>query len=175
MFGFDLPIFRFFFGLTGHHGWLDGIFIFVGEWFAYILGAVFIFYLFSRKGFKKRLWFFSSAVIPTIISRGIIAALMHFFIFSPRPFAVLNLQPLFSHSASNSFPSGHMSFFIPLGLALLYENKKAGVVFLSFTVLMGIGRVVGGVHWLSDILTGVIVGAISFYAIKWALRRFSAT
>jgi membrane-associated phospholipid phosphatase len=175
MFGFDLPIFRFFFGLTGHHGWLDGIFIFVGEWFAYILGAVFIFYLFSRKGFKKRLWFFSSAVIPTIISRGIIAALMHFFIVSPRPFAALNLQPLFSHSVSNSFPSGHMSFFIPLGLALFYENKKAGLVFLFFTVLMGIGRVVGGVHWPSDILTGVVVGAISFYAIRRALRRFSAT
>ncbi len=175
MFGFDLPIFRFFFGLTGHHGWLDGIFIFVGEWSAYLLGAVFIFYLFSRKGFKKRLWFFSSAVIPAIISRGIIAALMQFFIVSPRPSVALNLQPLFNHSVSNSFPSGHMSFFIPLGLAIFYENKKAGLIFLFFTVLMGIGRVAGGAHWLSDILAGIVAGVVSFYAVRWALRRFSST
>jgi undecaprenyl-diphosphatase len=100
---------------------------------------------------------------------------MQFFIVSPRPSVALNLQPLFSHSVSNSFPSGHMSFFIPLGLAIFYENKKAGLIFLFLAVLMGIGRVAGGAHWPSDILAGIVVGVISFYAVRWALRRFSAT
>jgi undecaprenyl-diphosphatase len=173
MFNFDQPFFRFLFGLTGRSAWLDGLFSFLGNGLAYLLGAFFLFYLFKEKGFKNKVHSFSLAAVSAIISRGIIATLMYSLIVSPRPFVALSLTPLFNHPASNSFPSGHMAFFLPLGLTILEKNRKAGLVLIFLTILMGFGRVISGVHWISDIAAGLIVGAVSFYSVRWALKHFS--
>ena len=42
---------------------------------------------------------------------------------------------------------------------------------LIATLAVGLARVITGVHWPSDILGGIIVGALSFSAVYFVFRK----
>jgi undecaprenyl-diphosphatase len=91
---------------------------------------------------------------------------------NPRPFNLLpQVHPLFSEH-DFSFPSGHATFFMALALSIFLINKKAGLpaitgyVFIFFAFLIGIARIVAGVHFPSDILSGFILGSLIAYFIN---------
>ena len=95
--------------------------------------------------------------------------LFRFFSHRVRPYLVLALPTL--GLATGSFPSGHMAFLIPIALTVWSEDKKLGNWFLVGTILVGISRVAYGYHWPSDILGGIVVGAVFFYITKKFLPR----
>ncbi len=172
MFSWDKEIFNIFFGLTKYSSLINSFFIFLGAWLGYILFAVFLFYFFRVGGFKKRFYIFALTTLSIIVSRGIITEGLRFFIDSPRPYVFFEITPLFMNLVeTNSFPSGHMTLFIPLALVVLDINKKAGIWFLFSVFIMGFFRIVCGAHWLSDIFAGIVIGFLSFYLIKFILSR----
>jgi undecaprenyl-diphosphatase len=65
-----------------------------------------------------------------------------------------------------SFPSGHATFFMALGFGIFFSHKKAGYVFIFFALLIGIARIIAGVHFPVDILSGFILGAIIAYLVR---------
>ena len=67
-----------------------------------------------------------------------------------------------------SFPSGHASFFMALACAIFISHKKAGYLFMFFALLIGIARIIAGVHFPVDILGGFILG----YAISRVIYFF---
>jgi membrane-associated phospholipid phosphatase len=171
MFSWDKPIFDFFWELNQSLFLANWFLIFFGNILAYILAFVFAVRLLLIKGFKKQAYYFSLAVLSLILSRGVITELFRFFIDSPRPFVSLGLTPVLSQAATNSMPSGHMAFFIPLGLTAFYLNRPWGIRFLILVFIMGVARVAAGLHWPSDILAGVLIGVASFYFVKALLPR----
>lgn len=64
-----------------------------------------------------------------------------------------------------SFPSRHMTFFFAISTALYFYNKRWGVVFLIAALLIGIARVIAGVHYPLDILGGAVIGVITSYLV----------
>ena len=83
-----------------------------------------------------------------------------------RPFLILpGVQPLFNKTTF-SIPSEHAIFFSALALSLFFLHKKAGYIFMFFALLIGIARIIAGVHFPIDILGGFILGGIVAYFVK---------
>lgn len=76
------------------------------------------------------------------------------------------LLPHLAVETSLSFPSGHASnaaaVFLAIGWVLVRDGMRARIVWpvaVALILLVGVSRVVLGVHWPSDVLAGWCVGA----------------
>jgi membrane-associated phospholipid phosphatase len=82
-------------------------------------------------------------------------------IHAPRPFAVLSgVHKIFSPDDPYSFPSGHATFFSALATALYFYHRRIGIIFGLGALLIGVSRIVAGIHYPADILTGWCIGII---------------
>ncbi len=61
----------------------------------------------------------------------------------------------------NSFPSGHSATAFSLFLALGLIFKRALIPFLILAFLVAFSRVAIGVHYLSDVIVGSLIGALT--------------
>lgn len=64
------------------------------------------------------------------------------------------------HSAGFSFPSDHAAVMAGLAGAGFFIDHKLGILLIIFAVLVGISRIVLGVHYPLDILAGWLVGFV---------------
>jgi undecaprenyl-diphosphatase len=165
----DSTLFNLLYGFTSTYKVVDPFIYFLANYFIYFLVGFFIWFILQRKNWKEKIYIVSLAIISVVISRGIFTEFFRFFFHRARPFIALGLPTLSLNT--NSFPSGHMTFLIPIALTVWNENRKLGKWFLIGTILVGFSRIAYGYHWPSDILGGIIVGAIFFYLTKRFLPR----
>lgn len=79
----------------------------------------------------------------------------------PRPYVTMTeFVPLLKSSDPNSFPSGHTSTAFAAGMvwAKLFSKKWIKAIAVTQAICMGLSRIYVGVHYPSDVLTGVVVG-----------------
>jgi undecaprenyl-diphosphatase len=62
-----------------------------------------------------------------------------------------------------SFPSGHVMNNLAVGFTILAEIPQIGWVMVFMPITWGLLRVYYGVHWLSDIIGGLLLGFSSFW------------
>jgi undecaprenyl-diphosphatase len=62
-----------------------------------------------------------------------------------------------------SFPSGHTmtAFAVTIPLALFYADLTAGLLFCAFSI--AISRILLGMHFLSDVIAGALIGTAVGY------------
>lgn len=154
----DLYIFKYLNSFAGKSDFFDSIIGFFAEYFGGILILGLFFLLITSFDKKKELKIILIALASAIASRFIFTEIIRFFYQRPRPFIALNLNPILDHAATPSFPSGHAAFYFALAFALSFYHKKIGAYFLIGAVLISISRVIGGIHYPGDILTGSILG-----------------
>lgn len=134
------------------------------------VAAIGLYQLITRRSIKK--------VDREIITAGILYAVMFFFyIFFDK--VVINYRPVIMSGETEvepSFPSSHtMLVIVVLGSAILLilsyikdiRIKSSAIsVLLILTAITVIGRLVCGVHWMSDIFAGVFLSLalLSLYA-----------
>jgi undecaprenyl-diphosphatase len=58
-----------------------------------------------------------------------------------------------------SFPSGHTLHAVVFSTVVLSYYPALSIVVLPFTVMVGLSRVVLGLHYPSDVLAGALIGA----------------
>lgn len=81
---------------------------------------------------------------------------------APRPYEQLDITPLIhKNTKGHSFPSRHVFSAAVISTAFLYCGCTLGAVFLVFSLLLAIIRVLGGVHFPRDVLTGLFIGLIT--------------
>jgi len=79
----------------------------------------------------------------------------------PRPYEVhqdvwLTGKPLDKFS----FPSGHTLHAVVFSLVALSYYPELTIVVVPFTIMVGLSRVVLGLHYPSDVLAGALIGYI---------------
>ncbi len=157
---FNVGGFRWINDLAGHNVWLDRFVVFAADKMGYLL-ILFVLVLFWKRNYFKKVVFVSFG--SAIVSRFVFVTIIRYFIYSPRPFLILeNMHQLLPEDGS-SFPSGHASFYFALAMAVYLYNKKAGYIYLILAGLMGIARIFVGVHWPLDIVAGAVLGVVVAY------------
>lgn len=92
--------------------------------------------------------------------------------YDPRPFVTGHFTPYFSHGADNGFPSDHSLLAATLGFICYRYSRKLGLVTLFIGVLIGLARVIAGVHHLADVVGAFAFAAIAVIIVGWAEKAF---
>jgi len=168
---FNLSFFNFLHGLSGRNSFVDAAGIFTAKYIPYVIFIAFLWLVISQPDLRRRIFFFSEAVIAVILSRGLITEIVRFFYYSPRPFEALNFQSLIPESGS-SIPSGHAAFFFALAMTIFFYNRRWGIWYFVISLLIGLARIFAGVHWPSDIIAGAVVGILSGLFVHSLLKNY---
>jgi len=153
---------------------LDGFGIFCASVLIWIEAALVIIFFFLDR--RRRSWAVAGAAVSGIIawlaSEGI--GLLY---FRPRPFAALaNAHLLINKSPlDKSFPSDHASIAFALAFAIYFVDRRWGAAFLALAAVISLARVFVGVHYLSDVLAGALVGFICAFFIHRLIHNFLRT
>lgn len=172
-------LFIFLHSLTGHYDLFDALVIVAARYFQYIVivYACILMYrtlvrrqpglnpdLYVKKATVEFVW-----VAASITGALIIAVSMKVLLAVPRPF-LSGMHTLFVYGGYNSFPSGHATLFAALTFSMFLFHLVRGWWFLVSAIIIGLARVVAGVHYPIDIFVGYMIGALSAYLICMYIR-----
>ena len=107
-------------------------------------------------GIKPVLHMLAAGLTGTVIYKWLKAKTLR-----PRPYQVRQ-DVLMSGKPLDyfSFPSGHTLHAVAFGLVALFYYPLLAVVLMPFIVMVGISRVVLGLHYPSDVLAGAAIGYV---------------
>lgn len=117
-----------------------------------------------------------------LIFSGLISAINGLFkILVGRPRPAADLVNVFVTETGKSFPSGHAFFsVVVLGmmayLIIIHQTKRylkvlTVAVFIVVILWIGASRIYLGVHWISDVLGGYVIGSLFLALEIWLYQR----
>lgn len=166
----DFYLFNLINQFAGRFVWLDALAVFLANGYFLILILLYL----AMKNWKIYFPVMINATMAAILSRFAITNIIRLIVQRPRPFVENHVNFLLPQGIESSFPSGHASFYFAIATVVFLHNKKLGILFFIGSILMGIARVFGGVHWPSDILGGAIIGIIVGFIVKFLFQKFIA-
>ena len=113
--------------------------------------------IYFREGFGKQVLIY--VFIPA--SGFVILSLLRKKINAPRPYEEWDIKPLLDRdSPGQSMPSRHVFSASIISMACLHASLSVGIILLVLSVLLGLVRVLGGVHYPKDVLVGYACGLV---------------
>ncbi|WP_173250115.1 MULTISPECIES: phosphatase PAP2 family protein [unclassified Streptococcus] len=80
---------------------------------------------------------------------------------APRPYEVWEIVPLLDRdSPGQSMPSRHVFSATIISMACLHASLSVGSILLVFSALLGLVRVLAGVHFPKDVVVGYICALV---------------
>lgn len=80
----------------------------------------------------------------------------------PRPYEVFHCQPLIpKDKQGQSFPSRHVFSAFVIAMCWLFYMPSVGIMLLALAAVLAASRVIGGVHFVSDVVVGALIGILS--------------
>ncbi|MBR2812390.1 MAG: phosphatase PAP2 family protein [Solobacterium sp.] len=96
---------------------------------------------------------FRTVMVPAVSL--VLVTLARRLIRRPRPFEQYAMVPLLKKdSGSGSFPSRHAFSAMMIAMCVMQVSLPLGLLYILLAVLIGAVRIIGGVHYLSDVLAG---------------------
>ena len=158
----DHSIFYWFYDFSGKSQALDAFIVFCGEYLIYLV-VLFVFwhaYRMWRKGGIKNLLPYAEAAVSVFLARIVVEPAIHLFYGRVRPFIALSLTHNLIVDTAQSFPSGHTIIMFALATSIFFYDRKFGWFLYVLGILIGVGRIMGGVHYPSDVLGGAVLGIL---------------
>ena len=108
--------------------------------------------------------------VTALVMANLIVKAINLVYWRWRPFTYHDVTLLFYHPSDSSFPSnaGTVGFCIATGIWLF--DRKTGLLLYVIAALFGLSRIVGGVHYPSDILGGMLIGGLSAWFVARKMR-----
>ncbi|MCA9353110.1 phosphatase PAP2 family protein [Patescibacteria group bacterium] len=150
------------------------------DWYVVLVGVFFILIhkhghrmnkplFIDRASFVEGLYTTGGVLLAWLLSYGIKTVLQ-----TARPFIQFNdVTPLFLYGGYDSFPSGHATLFAALAIAIYLHHKKFGIIFMILAFMIGVARIIAGVHFPVDILGGWVLGGLcSWFAYVILIKKY---
>lgn len=101
-----------------------------------------------------------TVIVPAI--GFVLVTVLRRLIAAPRPFEVYQFTPMLGrHRPGLSFPSRHIYSATVITVASVWVFGWQTVYFNGLiTLLLAVARVIGGVHFIRDVLAGAAIGAL---------------
>ncbi|MFW5714480.1 MAG: phosphatase PAP2 family protein [Brevefilum sp.] len=101
-----------------------------------------------------------------LLLSNVVNNFLKFLFHSPRPYWISDKVQAYSHETSFGLPSGHAQIAASVWGWLAVEVKKRWFTILSVILifLIGISRIYLGVHFLTDVLLGWLLGGLLVWA-----------
>jgi undecaprenyl-diphosphatase len=165
-------IFRFFNDFALQNEIFDTVVIFLTDKFGLLLIFGLIIFLFTHKHKEDNIRNIAVIFFSALLA-WVVAKIIKFFYFSPRPFEVLDTaNVLFEYEPGDSFPSGHATFFGALATSFYFYHKYLAWIYIIGALLIGASRITAGIHWPVDILVGYALGGvIGYFAYRFLRYR----
>ncbi len=139
--------------------------VFFARYLAWIFGVVLLFFIMQEivvHVLQRQRSHLQKVLLALLLSTGtafLVQWVGKFLIYSERPF-LQGIQSLYEYGGADSFPSGHSLIFMAIAITVFRFHKSWGIVFIIFAMIIGIFRIVVGIHWPIDVFTGWIIGII---------------
>ena len=89
----------------------------------------------------------------------VILSLLRKKINAPRPYEEWTIKPLLDRdSPGQSMPSRHVFSATIISMACFHASLSLGIILLVLSAFLGLVRVLGGVHYLKDVVVGYTSG-----------------
>lgn len=149
-------LYRYFWTFWGNYAFV--IFILVGAW------------AYTRPGLPEN-WqaIIGLSILSFVLTRGLAISLINQFVKRVRPYQRFNTKPeetkffSFRDDEHDSFPSRHTAAYFSVAIVVFIFQPILGAILIATAVMAGIGRVIMGWHWPSDILAGAVIGSVIAY------------
>lgn len=148
--------------------WARLLAIFIARDLVYII-PVTIVVLFCIHGTRKA----SIAILLTILCACLLAQIISYGIFHPRPFMVPLGHNYLFHEAETSFPSNHGSAIFSFAFAsYLWFKRWFGLLMIAVGCAIAWARVYLGVHFPFDMIGAMIVSLCSCLLVRIVWQRY---
>lgn len=109
---------------------------------------------------------FAGVAVP-----GIAANLLKRLVGRARPlnfeeFGIFHFEPIINGSTFQSFPSGDTTTIFALAAIIMFFLPRFAALALFGAALVGLSRIMVGVHFPSDVFGGILVGTFGAYAVR---------
>jgi undecaprenyl-diphosphatase len=171
----DFTLFRWTNGLAGHVGWVDRAATLFTDWSPYlVIGLLVALWFWGRGEDRLRdrqavLHAGAAAVLALLIDLAITGAY-----FRDRPFLAHPAHLLVPGPGDSSFPSNHATAAFAIAVAVLFYNRRFGIVLLGLATLIAVDRVFVGIHYPGDVFAGALIGGGSALVLLPARRTMAA-
>ncbi len=109
---------------------------------------------------NSRAYLLKSILVPGI--SFLLISVFRIFFDRPRPYEAYDIDPLIKKSSSgHSMPSRHIFSCMVIAMTVLQINESIGILLLLAGLCEAYIRVLGGVHYLDDVVAGAVLGVLA--------------
>ena len=166
-------LFRFLNNMAGQNVFFDKLVWFSAEFLAFSVFIVLAYFVIKARGKRQAAIKNSVIILFTALLAWACADVIKYVFSNPRPFLVLDsVNLLFEHGSYDSFPSGHTTIFVAFASSFLFYSRRLGLVMLFLAFVMGVSRVISGIHWPIDILGGFLLGGGFALLVQYSYLKY---
>ena len=128
----------------------------------YLAYPVLLVYLFFYGRVSSYFSFWKALLVPGI--SFVVLTIGRALINRPRPYEMFGIAPVIpKDTKGNSFPSRHVfsATIIAMTFLLMSPWSWLGLMFLMIAFALAVVRVVSGVHYISDVVAGILVAVVA--------------
>ena|SRR3989344_5488823 len=121
-----------------------------------------------NKEHRRRLTWTLAIALPLGLALARLAGLLF---QHNQPFAVEGFEPLVWHDVDNAFPSDHMLIGGVFASVAFLGNRRVGLVLWAFALLVGLARMLAGVHYGVDVLAAAVLALAAVWIARLVLNK----
>ena len=120
------------------------------------------FFFFEKQSSDYSVW--RAILVPAI--SFVLLTVVRALINRPRPYEKFEVAPVIpKDTKGNSFPSRHVFSASMIALTFVLHSPWSwlGLIFLVVSILLAVVRVISGVHYISDVIAGIVVASVAAF------------
>ena len=114
----------------------------------------------------------SLTAITSLAITNLSILILNHFLFRPRPYDSHNVEVFFYLPTDSSFPANSVAATFALTMPFLFSRIPVGLILVSFSAILGITRILVGIHYPSDILGAMCIATSLSFIITVVFKKF---